>query len=642
MNKTVHGEIDWSAPDLWKRLPKDQAADTVNPGFLDGGIFDNEPIRLAYTLARNGLVVENGHSIWKKNLTTERGDVADSSMIYAYLNPGNTLYPKLGQTDSTAADDIVEMAFKVIPAMAGASIRNELFTLLEENDKLGEHMFLTENHSLHMSGYMHNFFGFFEYDFRVFDFYLGIYDAERTLRHIIEDGRFLKKVIGDRKINFPAMTYYWPEQPEPERANFFSRTFLGKQYKEQPSDLQMAKKVIEQKARPLPEFPVEPLRIRGEYLLLKKVLDSIYSQVVRLDVANPRFSSVLPDTALLNKCDADFTILLQTSLDRLWARWRCAFHEQGPKGVSRGSYDPEVEKQWEKIIALAPQPPCLLSGLSGQGHEAVFNRCVKLIEQENEEDALIYLLQEYSFAYNTVGRGQMASNEVAQAMLADFSYFAFNTINNAPISWLEKYIVWPMGTMRSLNFYYYIPKDLTLFGTYRAGSGKGGWEVGTTLRIFQIPFGYARVFSNLRISGAYFGSYDALYGSAAVDFGIYSTDRTAKRSWWCPSRLLLSGPLLQPAITAGILYGNFQSEKTGDLAQVTCTGVMAGYSVAIMELLRFGFAYEQYISSDELSFSSWKNFTDSGSALFRNGSGRFLFQAGFMLTSRDFTWLKLL
>lgn len=640
LGKSRAEAIDWGAPGLWERLSGVPEADSIHPAYLDGGIFDNEPIRLAHMLATHGLRRKQGEVRWKRSLNRSRGTIADSSMMYAYLSPGNTRYPRLGTDDSAAAASLPGLFLKAGPTMIAASRRNELFTLLEENDKLGERMFLTENHAVPMSGYMGNFFGFLERDFRMFDFYLGMYDAERNLRKITQPGSYLRRTVGRREVHFPAITYYWPGDEEPERAGFLARTLLGRQYKQGPARQAAQRQYVERKAAPVPGTGIEPLKVRGEHLLLKSLLDSIYARVESGEEASSRPAAVRPDSTLLARCDRNFVVLLQTSVDRLWARWLCAVTDRGSVHAVGGTYDSLTENMWRERLTADSLPPRVAAGNDTVKYRRRFAHVADLTGRGSEEDALIYLLQEYRFSYRTVGSGPLSGDQLAQAMLRQFSYFTFNGIRNTPIqSGLTKYALLPTGAQRALDQYYYLPKLVNFFGTYRAGSGEGGWELGLAPRLFRLPAGQSRILGRFRLSTAYFGSIKALYGTAGFDFSMYSIDRTAEFAWFNPARILYSGSILQPAVTASILFGNRRGRDFGGQGLVRCTGLALGYTVSLFELLQFGLGYERYVRTRDVSFGSWDEFKESGAVFRDNGEHRFLFKAGIMLTSRDFTWL---
>ena len=640
INDRLSEPIDWGTPALWKRLSRIPEADSIHPAYLDGGIFDNEPIRLAHMLATHGLRRKQGEVRWKRSLNRRRTAIADSSMMYAYLSPGNTRYPQLGTDDSAAAASLPGLFLKAGPAMIAASRRNELFTLLEENDKLGERMFLTENHAVPMSGYMGNFFGFLERDFRMFDFYLGMYDAERNLRQITRPGSYLRRTVGKREVHFPAITYYWPGDEQPEKAGFLARTLLGRQYKQGPAQQAVQQRYVERKAAPVPGTGIEPLKVRGEHLLLKSVLDSIYVRVETTEEAPSRLPAIRPDSTLLMRCDRNFVVLLQTSVDRLWARWLCAVTNRGSVHAVGGTYDSLTENMWREKLTVDSLPPRVVAGNDTIRYRRRFAHVADLTGRGSEEDALIYLLQEYRFSYRSVGSGPLSGDQLAQAMLKGFSYFTFNGIRNTPMeSNLVKYVLLPTGAQRALDQYYYLPKLVNFFGTYRAGSGEGGWELGFAPRLFRIPAGQSRLLSRLHLSAAYFGSHQALYGTAGLDFSLYSIDRTAEFAWYNPARFLYSGPILQPTITAALLYGNRRGRDVGGRGLVGCTGVALGYTVSLFELLQFGLGYERYVRTRDVSFGSWDELRESGAVFRDEGNHRFLFKAGIMLTSRDFTWL---
>jgi len=149
--------------------------------FVDGGVLDNSPLRLAARLAGAGLHREDdGSTRWLPSPHFDRFELPDS-VRFAFLTPDTTDYPvteedpRLSATRSALA--LVEQLFRSFVSTARAK---ELFALLEEHPEIGLRVLLPRRHFPTASGLLEAFFGFFETDFRVFDFYLGMYDARRT------------------------------------------------------------------------------------------------------------------------------------------------------------------------------------------------------------------------------------------------------------------------------------------------------------------------------------------------------------------------------------------------------------------------------------------------------------------------------
>jgi len=81
---------DPNDPETWECT-----SPTRHEPFIDGGVFDNNPLRLAARLANLGLRVDdNGRGVWR-DLWPVVDDmrVRHDKIIYQYLDPDTTSYP---------------------------------------------------------------------------------------------------------------------------------------------------------------------------------------------------------------------------------------------------------------------------------------------------------------------------------------------------------------------------------------------------------------------------------------------------------------------------------------------------------------------------------------------------------------------
>jgi len=148
--------------------------------FIDGGVFDNNPLRLSLDLARRGLRRDaTGRSHWRDLREPEQlGGVPDDDMLFFYLDPDTAAFP-VGQSEVITSEQpaVLPLAGRLLSGFANTARAKELYRLAEREKKLSSRMRLTRNHYPTMSGLLGAFMGFFERDFREFDFYLGMYDA---------------------------------------------------------------------------------------------------------------------------------------------------------------------------------------------------------------------------------------------------------------------------------------------------------------------------------------------------------------------------------------------------------------------------------------------------------------------------------
>ncbi|MEM6532976.1 MAG: patatin-like phospholipase family protein [Myxococcota bacterium] len=155
--------------------------------FVDGGIFDNFPLRLAFDRANLGLIpVGPGHLGWRDLDRPRPNGIADGyagHVNYVYIDPRRKAVPpkpvKAGEMMKKIGQE--QNVFGLLEELAGSIVTSaqakELYTLVEQTAALREGMRLTSVHFPHASGYLGAFLGFFDDDFRHYDFYLGMYDA---------------------------------------------------------------------------------------------------------------------------------------------------------------------------------------------------------------------------------------------------------------------------------------------------------------------------------------------------------------------------------------------------------------------------------------------------------------------------------
>ncbi|MCU0681627.1 MAG: patatin-like phospholipase family protein [Polyangiaceae bacterium] len=148
--------------------------------FLDGGVFDNQPLRFATRLAGAGLRdAPRGRAEWMDAPGLGAFQLPERS-LFVHFSPDTTDYPLAvastrGHTFDSALD-LVETFFEHFVVTARSK---ELSTLFEERPEVRSRVLPARRHYPTVSGLLAAFFGFFERDFRVFDFSLGMYDARR-------------------------------------------------------------------------------------------------------------------------------------------------------------------------------------------------------------------------------------------------------------------------------------------------------------------------------------------------------------------------------------------------------------------------------------------------------------------------------
>lgn len=155
--------------------------------FIDGGVFDNTPLRLNYRIVQRGLRADaDGRIHW---LDVGVQDNRDPPPVrYSYVDPSSGAFPPLDSEDETERPQgAIDLTLELASSFIHASRQRELLALLEESPhgRVGEGMGLTQNELPTISGQLGAFFGFFERDFRVLDFYIGMYDGFISTRRYL-------------------------------------------------------------------------------------------------------------------------------------------------------------------------------------------------------------------------------------------------------------------------------------------------------------------------------------------------------------------------------------------------------------------------------------------------------------------------
>ena len=145
--------------------------------FMDGGIFDNQPLGLAVRAMRYvGRSADGGLTINETPMPS--GTLPDGGRFY-FLDPRARAFPSFGEhTDDAPPDDamgIVSRLFGMIESGASSA----LLSVFEETADVRDRLLVARTYFPQISS---TFNGLLERAFREFDFYLGMYNAARTVR----------------------------------------------------------------------------------------------------------------------------------------------------------------------------------------------------------------------------------------------------------------------------------------------------------------------------------------------------------------------------------------------------------------------------------------------------------------------------
>ena len=159
--------------------------------FYDGALADKRPLRLAHKIASSGLEQdEHGDVSWMDEPDYAREELP-AGMYFLYVDPDRRSYPTddTGDVTETAVDQATSLfpTFgKFMRGFLSSAQAKEVATLVEENPSVKKHIQMVTHDYPTMSGHLLNFFGFFDRNFRRFDFYLGMRDAHHFITSSIQ------------------------------------------------------------------------------------------------------------------------------------------------------------------------------------------------------------------------------------------------------------------------------------------------------------------------------------------------------------------------------------------------------------------------------------------------------------------------
>lgn len=170
------------------------AGETAHPGvclpheaatalYVDGGIFDNAPLRMAVALARAGLQPAAGdpHRLEWRAAPDANATAAPDGVVFAFVNPSAAEYPSAPPQARPEDASLFGEVTGILGALVETARAKELAILVEEHPDIADRILLPRRRFPAASAPLFAFLGFFETEFRIFDFHLGMYDARRLL-----------------------------------------------------------------------------------------------------------------------------------------------------------------------------------------------------------------------------------------------------------------------------------------------------------------------------------------------------------------------------------------------------------------------------------------------------------------------------
>ena len=154
--------------------------------FIDGGVFDNQPLRLANSIARGGLLEKPGGGYAWRDFPQHGMPQSPASLYYHLVIPSTRAYPSLADDKRSPDRSGVAMISHFLRNFVTNARARDLYTSFEIEPALIERTSLSKNHLPMISELLEAFFGFFDHKLRIFDCYLGMLDAQRFL---VEDAQ---------------------------------------------------------------------------------------------------------------------------------------------------------------------------------------------------------------------------------------------------------------------------------------------------------------------------------------------------------------------------------------------------------------------------------------------------------------------
>jgi hypothetical protein len=160
----------------WQGCPE---ASARNDAFVDGGVFDNTPVRLAAKMAAAGLRTGEEGARWLDRPDLGRREVP-GTMVFNYVSTDVRTFPAADREATRQVPvSLLGVAGEVGASFYDSARAKNLLYVAEENPEFFDRLVIPERHLPAASAPLGAFFGFFEAGLREFDFALGMYDARR-------------------------------------------------------------------------------------------------------------------------------------------------------------------------------------------------------------------------------------------------------------------------------------------------------------------------------------------------------------------------------------------------------------------------------------------------------------------------------
>jgi len=164
-------------------------ATATSAPFVDGGVFDNQPLGLASRLAGDGLVPGGARAAFASPLERRNKLPADDAIV-VYVDPELTSFSRPPErSEAERMKSASSLGVHYMEMFVESARTKELVSVLEATPDLRDRLAIAATDVPPVSQSLASFFGFFDKRFRELDFYLGMRAARRFM-----DGRLASRV----------------------------------------------------------------------------------------------------------------------------------------------------------------------------------------------------------------------------------------------------------------------------------------------------------------------------------------------------------------------------------------------------------------------------------------------------------------
>ncbi|HQR29735.1 MAG TPA: patatin-like phospholipase family protein [Anaeromyxobacteraceae bacterium] len=154
--------------------------------FVDGGVFDNAPLRLAATVAAGGLAHGPGRTLrWRDSPRLTDGREPPSGVAFAFVAADAAAFPDQPARQKGADASLLPLLAEQVGGFVNSARSRELVQLIQEFPTAAEELVYPRRHLPAASSPMFAFFGFLDQGFREFDFALGMVEARRQFTEFV-------------------------------------------------------------------------------------------------------------------------------------------------------------------------------------------------------------------------------------------------------------------------------------------------------------------------------------------------------------------------------------------------------------------------------------------------------------------------